>query len=986
VPIRNSTPTRWVPRGLTDSSDGTNSFPGAQTDLINLIPDPSTAGIYVPRPAAQRITDFTGANAPTGAGDMQAMLTVGDLEYGMVASTRNAGRDEPYCYDLVNNVFLPVAGITDANTPTTQPSAGDWTPPIMAQVASRVIVCHPGFPGGATKFGWFDVSGFSEVTLGNVHVSSTVIDGNPTILGVQPGMLITGPNIPANTEVASTANVVLTVTGVLSPGSVTVTALSSVAGIAVGQSVSSGTLIPDGTVVNAISTSPTVTTGNTHGTTVLDNLNPVAALGFGEGISDSAGNIPAGTTVVDIQNISIATSGNLNGTTTVVVQSGSGLVSGMFVFATPSTAFAAGTTISTVTPFSLSTSGDFTTGSSVVTNLGSTVGVAAGMVANSVVLTTAPPAFVLSVDSPTQVTLSQAVNGTVTGAQIIFTGATLVMSHAATITATFVPLSFGSQTVVMSQAATGSTVGDTITFTTTTVNLSAVPLVTAATGATITFVGATINMTQAATGSTDQATLTITGGTLAAPLWGAGDCDRNPLPSVPLAVVMFNARAYFALGVNGIVFSDAGTPCRVSNQPNVQALTTNDGTAITMIAPLELTATLTGGIVQAVIAFSADGAMRQITGDMAANNLAMNLLPVATGTLAPLSVIPCILGTAFISPQGLRFIRPDGSVTDPIGADGQGVTHPFQYAMYPSRICAEANVSVLRITVQHGSDPLQPFQEYWFDLSRKTFSGPHSFPARLIQHWRSTFVLAPIGVPASLWRSNSVGPAYAMGTASDFVENGNPLAWVGETVLLPDNAHMAMNAMVEAALTCAAAPGDTIQVVAINEQGSALDGVLLQPTIVNAALRERSLHWHEPIVYKQMSMQIRGASNSKVRIGNLYMKHEILGYQNDEAALNTTYLRVIPLTGDTLTAVAGLQAFRIDPAGELATLTVVLPPFPADGDPFCISTTQTIDALTITAPGGATMAGTSGGPYVLAANGGSCWQFDLALNEWLPAL
>jgi len=103
-------------------------------------------------------------------------------------------------------------------------------------------------------------------------------------------------------------------------------------------------------------------------------------------------------------------------------------------------------------------------------------------------------------------------------------------------------------------------------------------------------------------------------------------------------------------------------------------------------------------------------------------------------------------------------------------------------------------------------------------------------------------------------------------------------------------------------------------------------------------------------------------------------------------APSLVYSRVVPLTGDTLTASVGLGAFRIDPAGELATLTVIMPPSPPDGFIFSISTTQTIDALTITGSGTATMAGSSGGPYVLAANGGSSWQFDMTLNEWFPVL
>lgn len=98
-----------------------------------------------------------------------------------------------------------------------------------------------------------------------------------------------------------------------------------------------------------------------------------------------------------------------------------------------------------------------------------------------------------------------------------------------------------------------------------------------------------------------------------------------------------------------------------------------------------------------------------------------------------------------------------------------------------------------------------------------------------------------------------------------------------------------------------------------------------------------------------------------------------------------SYLRVVPVTGATLVALAGLGAFRIDPLGELAALTVVMPPNPTDGTIFRVSTTQTLDALTIVGAGTTTMAGSSGGPYVLAANGSSSWQYDKAIDQWLPA-
>lgn len=87
-----------------------------------------------------------------------------------------------------------------------------------------------------------------------------------------------------------------------------------------------------------------------------------------------------------------------------------------------------------------------------------------------------------------------------------------------------------------------------------------------------------------------------------------------------------------------------------------------------------------------------------------------------------------------------------------------------------------------------------------------------------------------------------------------------------------------------------------------------------------------------------------------------------------------------PLTGATLTATQHLGAFIIDPAGAIATLTVVAPTLAIDGQVFEISTTQTITALTITPAFGQTVKG--GGPMMLTANGGVSWRYRSADDTW----
>lgn len=222
---RNATPLIWKARGLSDAQDGTNTFPGAMQQLANLIPSPTTQELWVPRPGAQTIANFGTAGASPiwgsfkwGAANwggfnspaqINCLLVVGNIAYGMVAETAGAfaGKDVPFVLNLSTGAFFVVTIPGAASTlPTTPATTGDWTPPTMAQIAGRVMITHPGYPGGATKIGWLDVSGFSSATLtGNTHSTTTIdtLSSNPITAGWQPGMTVTGTGIPSNTTIVS---------------------------------------------------------------------------------------------------------------------------------------------------------------------------------------------------------------------------------------------------------------------------------------------------------------------------------------------------------------------------------------------------------------------------------------------------------------------------------------------------------------------------------------------------------------------------------------------------------------------------------------------------------------------------------------------------------------------------------------------------------------------------------------------------------------
>lgn len=570
--------------------------------LSNLVRSPSMAGMWVPRPAAVELTTFSGLSSP---GFVSGACVVGDIAYGMIASARNAAYDEPFAYNIATNTFLTVAGVTSGNVPASPATSGDWTPPILAQVGTRVIVCHPGFPGGAVKFGWFDLSGFS------LSITGTTANGSPTItaisstLGIQPGMMISGSGIAAGAIVLSTT----------------------------------------------------------------------------------------------------------------------------------------------------------------------------------------------------------------------------------------------SSTVTMSANATAS----------------------------------------------GSPTLTFAGGTAGAPLWGAGDCNINPLPSVPVGVAQLNGRAYFACGVDGIPYSDSLFPCQRTNA--TQALTPNNGQPVTAIAPSNLAIPLTGGVILGLVAFQGAAAMQQITGDPATNNLSMQGLPYATGTLAPLSLVPTAAGLMFVSPTGLRLVNTAGQVTEPIGAAGQGIAMPFINALHPSRIAAAANADVVRIAVINGAVSGGTLQEWWYDLVGKNWSGPHGFAHSLIQPWRATFVKTAASPAAALWQSDPVP-----NINSTYAENGAQLQWSYQSALLPDTEAMAENAVNEATIAAQIPAGATIVVTAADESGTKLDQVTIAAPAGSSSLfgsaifgvavfggtagylRQWPIPWHVGLVFKQMTITVSGESAFILSIGTLRLRYQILGF------------------------------------------------------------------------------------------------------------
>ena len=167
--MRNPQVYSWLPAGhLRQPGKRATTQIGDCRVVKNLIHDPTSKGVLAPRPASLPLTNFTGFTTP---GVVSVMLTVGSRIYGMIATGRNAGRDEPFCFDTAANAFVSISGVTAGNSPLTPSTAGNWVPPTMALIGVKLIVTHPGYTGGSNFFGWFDLTNLCgpDVERGQRH-------------------------------------------------------------------------------------------------------------------------------------------------------------------------------------------------------------------------------------------------------------------------------------------------------------------------------------------------------------------------------------------------------------------------------------------------------------------------------------------------------------------------------------------------------------------------------------------------------------------------------------------------------------------------------------------------------------------------------------------------------------------------------------------------------------------------------------------------
>jgi hypothetical protein len=176
--VRNSNDKTFSMVSASDTIDASHSPEGMGAMLTNLIPANGTQNLWVPRPAATRLTDFTGFTTP---GFVSALLIVGDVVYGMIATGRNVGKDEPFAYNILTGTFIAISGVTNANSPTSPPTSGTWTPPTMDTIGPYIVITHPGFNGlGTNFFGVIDITNPAAPVWSSQNTTTVPLPAVPT--------------------------------------------------------------------------------------------------------------------------------------------------------------------------------------------------------------------------------------------------------------------------------------------------------------------------------------------------------------------------------------------------------------------------------------------------------------------------------------------------------------------------------------------------------------------------------------------------------------------------------------------------------------------------------------------------------------------------------------------------------------------------------------------------------------------------------------
>lgn len=380
----------------------------------------------------------------------------------------------------------------------------------------------------------------------------------------------------------------------------------------------------------------------------------------------------------------------------------------------------------------------------------------------------------------------------------------------------------------------------------------------------------------------------------AAPTYTSANTATNPLPGVPTSVANYNNRAWYAFG-NVDYFSDVLVPLTRTNAS--QSVTLGDTTPITAQSGLPIQTT-SAGVVGALVVFKGSS-IWQITGDLTTNNLALNYITLTTGCLAPRSVVQGPFGIFFIgvdAPYILNFLGVLSPLSHTPGNDGVAdVQVPFQNAITPSRIAASFSGNIFRVCVATTIQGVQQTNDYWFDIRRKRWTGPHTFTYDAIAQFGNNFVISGIDHGAALFISQSIPT-----TTSTYLDNGTQLVSHLKSSSFPKTGHMQQVQVVESTIEFASS-GLSVQytITGYDDQNNTLGSAQVTTPPIGITwgggavwgsgaiwtTSQRIPHvfnipWKAPLVFQKMALDVQASAANSLSIGTFFARYQDTGYTN----------------------------------------------------------------------------------------------------------
>lgn len=375
------------------------------------------------------------------------------------------------------------------------------------------------------------------------------------------------------------------------------------------------------------------------------------------------------------------------------------------------------------------------------------------------------------------------------------------------------------------------------------------------------------------------------------PAWSSSNLATNALPSVPSVVANINNRAYYACG-SVVYFSDVLDPKTRTNAS--QSLTIGDPSPVLALSGLPVQTT-SSGVVAALLAFK-EFEIWQITGDLALNTLALNFLSLNVGTKSPRSVTQTPYGTTFMAIDGPYLVDPLGTVkplTKQPAIMEQDIQIPFIYATQPTRAAGGYSGGIYRIFVDMTINGVSTSGDYWFDIQRRRWNGPHTWPVDCTSQIGNYFVVSHATKGAALYRSQLTQDA-----TSVYTDNNVAISFYLQSSTFPKDGSMTEKMVVESTIeTTAVSALAYYQVSAIDDSGTVMStngvvgsqitgtwgnfnwGVGYWGTASNSPT-VKNVYWNQPLVFQKMAIIVSGQCSNNIAIGSFFARYQDTGYTN----------------------------------------------------------------------------------------------------------